>query len=173
MHHHISDCGNDFQNDAAEVEDGCEMPCAGDAAQTCGGPNRLTVFKLEVAPNGGETSGTTTTSTTTTSSEEEPTETDTSTTDPSTTDPTTTEPPTTTSDPGSTTTSTDSGEPTETGWNAKGCYTDDVGQRTLPVGMGVGGQNSHEACTSACYNAGYRYAGMEYSNECCKFMAHS
>ena len=42
---------------------------------------------------------------------------------------------------------------------------DNVGGRTLPIPIGVSG-NTIESCTSACFNAGYLFAGTEYSAEC-------
>jgi len=39
--------------------------------------------------------------------------------------------------------------------------------RALPYGTAVTGSVSVETCTTACYNAGYSLAGMEYSAECC------
>ena len=53
-----------------------------------------------------------------------------------------------------------------TGWNALGCYTDNVTARTLSNAVNMNGANSIEACTTACYNAGFPYAGVEYANEC-------
>lgn len=41
--------------------------------------------------------------------------------------------------------------------------------RTLENGMGLSVPNTIEACTTACFNAGYPYAGTEYSGECCKY----
>ena len=42
---------------------------------------------------------------------------------------------------------------------------DSVLGRTLPIPVGVS-TNTMETCTSACYDAGYGIAGMEYSAEC-------
>ncbi|ESZ98873.1 hypothetical protein SBOR_0731 [Sclerotinia borealis F-4128] len=50
-------CGNSIINGngpAADGNAGCNMACKGNSAETCGGPNRLTVFQ-----NGGSGSGTT------------------------------------------------------------------------------------------------------------------
>ncbi|KAI5360847.1 putative carbohydrate-binding WSC, glyoxal oxidase, galactose oxidase/kelch, beta-propeller [Septoria linicola] len=55
------------------------------------------------------------------------------------------------------------------GWYSQGCYTDNVGGRSLRYGQAVagGGNNmSVEACTSACKKAGYKLAGVEYAAEC-------
>ncbi|KAF7327563.1 hypothetical protein MKEN_00335300 [Mycena kentingensis (nom. inval.)] len=52
-------------------------------------------------------------------------------------------------------------------WTSLGCYSDNVsGARSLPVGMGVSGPMTLEACTSACFDAGYPFAGSEFADEC-------
>ena len=54
-----------------------------------------------------------------------------------------------------------------TGWQSLGCYTDDVAARSLTVGQPIPASgNTIESCQLSCYNAGYPYAGVEYSNEC-------
>lgn len=45
--------------------------------------------------------------------------------------------------------------------------TSDSATRALPHGTGVTGSVTVESCTTACYNAGYPLAGMEYADECC------
>ncbi|KAG1865028.1 copper radical oxidase-like protein [Suillus subalutaceus] len=50
-------------------------------------------------------------------------------------------------------------------WSLLGCYNDSA-TRALPYGTGVTGSVTVESCTTACYNAGYPYAGMEYADEC-------
>ena len=85
-----------------------------------------------------------------------------------------TPPPTTTSSvPTTLSTSTKStSSPTgSAGWTLLGCYTDNVGGRTLVNGEGVpGGASSMtvEACQSTCLGLGYSLAGVEYADECCK-----
>ncbi|CZS94127.1 uncharacterized protein RAG0_04170 [Rhynchosporium agropyri] len=44
------------------------------------------------------------------------------------------------------------------------CYADQNGGRTLAINKSP--INSVEACVTACSNSGYRYAGVEYRNEC-------
>ena len=61
--------------------------------------------------------------------------------------------------------------PTSTGWNFRGCYTDNVSGRALigePVPGGAGAMTV-EACENVCQGLGYILAGVEYSGECCKF----
>ncbi|CAI6337783.1 unnamed protein product [Periconia digitata] len=55
------------------------------------------------------------------------------------------------------------------GYRSLGCYTDDVGTRTLSIGVGTtgGGQSLTVAlCISACASGHYSYAGVEYSGQC-------
>lgn len=51
-------------------------------------------------------------------------------------------------------------------WKSLGCYTDSLGERTLEYGANVEGVNSASRCASACEQAGFPYAGMEYGAEC-------
>lgn len=58
------------------------------------------------------------------------------------------------------------------GWTLLGCYTDNVGGRTLVNGEAVPGGASAmtvEACLSTCKGLGYILAGVEYADECCKY----
>jgi glucan 1,3-beta-glucosidase len=60
-----------------------------------------------------------------------------------------------------------------TAWKFLGCYTDKVLARTLDDYITVpGGQGATtiENCQAACRAAGYTLAGVEYANECCKFL---
>jgi hypothetical protein len=57
------------------------------------------------------------------------------------------------------------------GWTSLGCYTDSVAARSLPYGAGIAGGPTAmtvELCQSACLAAGYKLAGVEYADECCK-----
>jgi len=38
------DCGNELTSGATIATDGCNMGCAGNATQACGGANRLSVY---------------------------------------------------------------------------------------------------------------------------------
>jgi hypothetical protein len=54
----ITDCGNALQNGGAPAPDGnalCDMTCDGNTAETCGGPNRLTLYSYS---SGGSTPST-------------------------------------------------------------------------------------------------------------------
>lgn len=85
------------------------------------------------------------------------------------TNPTTTATPTTLST--STTSATNTATPTN-GWQFRGCYTDNVGGRALSMGEPVPGGAAAmtvEACQTVCHGLGYTLAGLEYSQECCKY----
>jgi hypothetical protein len=54
------------------------------------------------------------------------------------------------------------------GWTSSGCYVDSIGARALPYGINTinAGSMTVESCLDACWSLGYRYAGLEYSQEC-------
>ncbi|KAJ7202648.1 glyoxal oxidase N-terminus-domain-containing protein [Mycena pura] len=57
-------------------------------------------------------------------------------------------------------------------WKTLGCYSDNVnGVRSLPNGMAVTGVMTLEACTSACFAAGYPFSGAEFADECCTLIS--
>jgi hypothetical protein len=56
--------------------------------------------------------------------------------------------------------------PVGSGWTYKSCYEDSVYGRTLSQQVNIPGGNSVLACTTACKAAGYKFAGVEWSNEC-------
>lgn len=51
------------------------------------------------------------------------------------------------------------------GWFALGCYNDTVGTRSLSNTQYLQVPMTIEACTSACFTAGYSLAGLEYGGE--------
>ncbi|KAH7906672.1 copper radical oxidase-like protein [Hygrophoropsis aurantiaca] len=51
-------------------------------------------------------------------------------------------------------------------WTSLGCYSDSAATRALAYGTATTGGVTAESCTTACYNAGYPLAGMEYSTQC-------
>ncbi|KAF9265003.1 WSC-domain-containing protein [Marasmius fiardii PR-910] len=53
-------------------------------------------------------------------------------------------------------------------WVSLGCYSDNVNGagRTLTHGMNMATPTTIEECTSVCFNAGYKFAGTEFSGEC-------
>ncbi|KAK3673066.1 hypothetical protein LTR78_007177 [Recurvomyces mirabilis] len=55
------------------------------------------------------------------------------------------------------------------GWTSQGCYTDQVGSRTLSNGVATPRGASSltvQLCVDTCGSAGYTLAGVEYSGEC-------
>jgi hypothetical protein len=56
-----------------------------------------------------------------------------------------------------------------TGWTSKGCLTDNVNSRSLySAAYTDGSAMTEESCIAFCSNKGYAYAGVEYSQECCR-----
>jgi hypothetical protein len=53
-------------------------------------------------------------------------------------------------------------------WTYSGCYEDSIAARTLPREITTISADSMtvEKCLDACYTAGFRYAGLEWSQEC-------
>lgn len=69
----------------------------------------------------------------------------------------------------STKTTTSTTAPAATGWNFRGCYTDNVSGRALvnnEVVPGGASGMSIEACQTECHSLGYTLAGVEYGDEC-------
>ncbi|KAF2475916.1 uncharacterized protein BDR25DRAFT_165803, partial [Lindgomyces ingoldianus] len=52
------------------------------------------------------------------------------------------------------------------GWSYKGCYTDDVGTRSLRSAVSGGDDMTAAVCIAYCAGKGYKLAGTEYSKEC-------
>ncbi|KAF2100795.1 copper radical oxidase [Rhizodiscina lignyota] len=55
------------------------------------------------------------------------------------------------------------------GWSSVGCYTDDVAARTLSTLVSTDGGASNMSvvhCTDACNAGGFKFAGMEFGQEC-------
>lgn len=57
----------------------------------------------------------------------------------------------------------------QTGWSYIGCFVDSPAQRVLSgaVHYDTDGLTA-ETCVAFCDEAGFAYAGMEYTAECCK-----
>ncbi|ORY16519.1 hypothetical protein BCR34DRAFT_445361, partial [Clohesyomyces aquaticus] len=51
-------------------------------------------------------------------------------------------------------------------WSYKGCYTDDVANRSLRSAATGGDGMTAEVCIAFCSASGYKFAGTEYSKEC-------
>jgi hypothetical protein len=55
-------------------------------------------------------------------------------------------------------------------WNTLGCYSDSISTRTLSQRMMLpqgDGSLTIEVCQGLCFGAGFGYAGVEFSHECC------
>ncbi|KFY89652.1 hypothetical protein V500_05562 [Pseudogymnoascus sp. VKM F-4518 (FW-2643)] len=132
-------CGNAFANGGAPAPDGnaqCNMPCKGNAAETCGGPDRLNVFFY-----GSDTTATASATGTGTG--------------------TTTTPPTNTQAAGSGTAT-----KLPTGWSYKGCWTDNKQGRIMNGPQADLTTMTIESCIATCVAAGYAIAGLQYSSQC-------
>ncbi|KAG8818809.1 hypothetical protein FRC19_010302 [Serendipita sp. 401] len=121
------------------------------------------------------TSSESTSTSTSTSSDSTSTSTSTSTSSSSESTSSSTESSTSTESTSTSTSSSTSSTPTPTGpsflqsygnWESQGCWSDNPGARSLPVGINMNGVTTPQKCMDACYNAGYNYAGMEYAAEC-------
>jgi glucan 1,3-beta-glucosidase len=58
-------------------------------------------------------------------------------------------------------------------WSFLGCYTDSVSARSLPFNTSVPGgtgATSVESCQTTCLINNYVLAGVEYGEECCKYI---
>jgi hypothetical protein len=55
--------------------------------------------------------------------------------------------------------------PLPSAWATLGCYTDNVGARTLSHNLNIPSLTA-DKCVSGCASAGYTIAGVEYGNEC-------
>lgn len=51
-------------------------------------------------------------------------------------------------------------------WVSEGCYSDEVGARTLASTVSVSGSMTVKVCVDACKAAGYSLAGVEYGSQC-------
>ncbi|KAN0063950.1 hypothetical protein ACQY0O_003556 [Thecaphora frezii] len=131
-------CGNSIPSTSTlAAESDCNMKCTGNATQTCGAGDRLSVYQVADTTTGS----TATTATSTASSAA-------------------------TSSTATATTTTSSGAPTSSATAAyKGCYSDaDV--RTLSYRVLQDATVTNEVCRAACSAKGYQIAGTEYANEC-------
>lgn len=154
-------CGNTYQNGGQPTTSGCTMVCAGNSSEFCGGPDRLNVYSLSPVSSSTTSAPSTTIVTSTT-----PVVSMTITPDTTSVVSPTVSSPAVTSATTPTTTSAAPSTPSATGWEYLGCYTDNVGSRSLRFPQDVGGQNSHERCQAACLSAGYPISGTEYTVEC-------
>lgn len=120
----------------------CNTPCQGNANETCGGGDRLTVFQYGIKGASSSLSSLSTTSTAQTNVAA------------------------TSSSPylSSGSTTANAAVQSVPVWAYSGCYNDSVGARTLMNAIyGDGNVMTNELCQSSCKSAGYTIAGTEYS----------
>lgn len=140
-------CGNAFANNGAPAPDGsaqCNMPCSGNAAQTCGGPDRLNVFFYAAGTAGTSSTNPPSTPTTT----------------PTAVAPTTTPPTNTQVVGGGTATN------LPAGWTYRGCWVDSLNGRIMTGPFANAATVTIESCIQTCIAGGYKVAGLQYSQQC-------
>lgn len=134
-------CDNQLRNGGGPAPDGndqCNMLCAGNQTEVCGGSNRLTLFKWT---DGTQPASSTTPATTPT--------------------PTT---PSATPTRSNTASATATGLPD--GFTYKGCYVDGPGFRIMGNQQPDSNTMTISSCSKACADLGYTIAGMEFSTQC-------
>ncbi|KAF8860151.1 hypothetical protein BDZ45DRAFT_688777 [Acephala macrosclerotiorum] len=131
-------CGNSFgAGSIAAAAADCSFPCAGDANETCGAGNRLSVYVL----NGTVTSTTSSIASTSATG-------------------------TGTSSASASVTSSSAATGFPTGWSYYGCYVDGLTGRILQNQLADNEENTLQVCVAACAAAGYTIAGAEYGVQC-------
>ena len=134
-------CGNQINTGAALVTSGCSMPCAAANTEICGGPSRLSMYKVK--PGTGSSSKSSTLSSTSATS---------------------------VSISSTSTSSSTSKSATPTGpvnvqqagtFGYQGCYTEGTSGRALSDKTTALNTMTVESCATFC--AGYKYMGIEYA----------
>ena len=155
-------CGNTLSNGGGPASDGavgCNMACAGNASEFCGGGNRLNMYKLGAPPPAATSTSAAAgggTTATTIGNNQNP--------SPASDRPSTISTATTTATLSVIKGPAATGVPQ--GWTDKGCYVDSVNGRILPTAVPGGNTMTVESCVLSCAANGYRVAGMEYASEC-------
>lgn len=160
-------CGKAFSNGGGPAPDGtsgCNMPCAGNASEFCGGPNRLDVYQLgatvgavpKLSPTTAGSGGSSPVNTATTIGANQ-------------------KPSPASDGPGTITTSTTAGltmvagsaaTALPPGWTSKGCWVDSVNGRILPTQAPSDNTMTTESCVASCIANGFSVAGTEYGAQC-------
>ena len=139
-------CGDSINSTNASQSD-CSMTCKGNLATYCGGPNRLSVWKIGTASSSSSVTTTTSIRSSTSSSQS------------------------TTTARSSSTTSTTTTSSAPAGATIKdatylGCYTDNVNSRALSGYYSNTNTQTLDTCSAAAMANNYKYFGVEYSGEC-------
>jgi hypothetical protein len=129
-------CDTKIANGGVPETSGCTMACNGNAAEICGGPNRLSVYSYNSSGISVTTATSVSVSTTGTT---------TATTSASAVGIATSLP---------------------TGWIYEGCWVDEADGRILSYQAPTVSTLTVESCVQACVAAGYTVAGMEYYTQC-------
>jgi hypothetical protein len=157
-------CDNTLKNGGAPATDGCTMACNGNKKQTCGGPNRLTLFKQGASAASSSAAVTAASSSVVDGASSIVGS-------------------TTVLDLGSTasaintaTVASTAATPTASGtaktlpsgWTYAGCWADNVNGlgRSMANGQPDSQTLTIESCAATCAAAGYTIAGMEFSTQC-------
>lgn len=140
-------CGNTITSANSSQSD-CSMTCKGNLATYCGGPNRLSVWKLGQAGSSSSSSSSSSRSSTTSNVSTQITS--------SITSKTTTTTPVAAAATG----------PQVQNTNYLGCYTDSVDRRALSGYYSNSNTQTLDTCRTAAENNGFKYFGVEYSGEC-------
>ncbi len=127
-------CGNAITS--APAASGCNMPCNGNPAQMCGGPDRLNVYRWQAG------TGTITVPTSTT------------------------RPPTSTTRPPVSTSYSAVATGLPTGWSYKGCWVDSLNGRIMQGPFADTGTMTIQSCVDTCAGLGYKVAGLQYYSQC-------
>lgn len=160
-------CGNSYNTGStpATAATQCNMACAGNAGQTCGGGSRLSVF---TGPSGSGTSSSSSSSSTSASSSSSSSasrSSSTSSSSSSSVSSSTASTTTTTSSTAATTSPSPAAAPLPSGWTANGCYVE-ASPRALGGYSFTSSNMTTELCLNTCYSRGFLYAGTEYASEC-------
>jgi hypothetical protein len=144
------DCDNTWKNGGGPAPDGnaqCNMPCNGNAAETCGGANRLNAYTYTTgAPPSTTTKPATTTAGTATG--------------------------TTSKAPTGTSAGTATNLPA--GWTYKGCWIDNAQGRIMAGPVAETGTMTIETCVALCDAQGMPVAGLQYAGQCfCDSVLHN
>ena len=152
-------CGNKINIGSALVTDGCSMSCGGDSTEICGGPNRLTLYKVKAA---GSSSLSSSTSRTGLSSLQISSSTSRTSLSTSQTSSSTSRPSSSTSQSSSSTSKPTGPSIVQTAgiFGHKGCYTEGSAGRALSGKVTVQNTLSVQQCATFC--SGFKYMGVEY-----------
>jgi hypothetical protein len=186
-------CDNSLPADRAPIPGvlgNCNMACAGDTTEYCGGGARLSIYQKCSSSSSCKNSLFGVTGNTTATAQAQSTSRSTTSSQPATISQTSVSSGSSNADPGTSTSvvsrqssttpsSTGSTQPTSTGnvgspssvklpdgWKAAGCYVDPVNPRALDVWAYYGEPVTSSGCAKECNKRGYKFAGTENGGQC-------